>query len=125
MAQLAERARRCPDWPAIAPPRRPRSLWEFDHLITAPQCGFAGAEDYYRQTSPAPRLTRIDVPTLIVAAADDPLVPVAPFARHERSSAVRLLVTRSGGHLGFIARPSRDPDHRWLDWRLLDWLLAT
>lgn len=124
MAQLAERARRCPDWPPLAPPRRPRSLWEFDHLITAPQCGFAGAEDYYRQTSPAPHLTRIDVPTLMVAAADDPLVPIAPFARHARSSAVRLLVTPGGGHLGFIAHAGGDPDRRWLDWRLVDWLLG-
>ena len=101
---------------------RPKRLFEFDDPITAPLSGFANAAEYYAKCSASPLLSRIEVPTLIIAAADDPLIPAAIFARTQRSSAVELHVAEGGGHLGFLAARSRDPDRRWLDWRLLDWL---
>lgn len=122
LEHLARRQRERPELPAIALPRPPRTLWEFDHHVTAPLCGFSGAEEYYQRTSPAPRLKQIDVPTLIIAASDDPLVPHAPFTQYERSSAVQLLTTSSGGHLGFLAAANGDADCRWLDWRLVEWI---
>ena len=42
--------------------------------------GFGTAENYYRQCSAAPHLANVRVPTLILTAADDPLVPPEPFA---------------------------------------------
>ncbi len=123
MRHLAQRQRQRPELPPIPLARQPRTLWEFDHLVTAPLSGFESAEHYYRRSSPGPKLKSINLPTLIVAAADDPLVPIAPFAEFERSPAVELLRTTSGGHLGFLAAPSGDADRRWLDWRIVQWIV--
>ena len=102
--------------------RRPRRLYDFDDRYTAPVSGFRNADEYYSQCSAAQFLPAIAVPTLILTARDDPLVPAASFERSRRSDSVELLLTNSGGHLGFIARSGVDPDHRWMDWRVLDWL---
>ena len=86
----------------------PRTLWELDERITAPLSGFRDAADYYAQASSGPWVPAIDIPTLILTSADDPLVPIGSFdpvaeAIRDHSS-VRLLVSRGGGHVGFLAR---------------------
>ena len=100
----------------------PRQLVEFDDRFTAPLSGFAGVNDYYERASSGPLLRHIAVPTLIIAAATDPIVPVGPYERASYSPTTTLVVTPCGGHLGFIGRRGTDPDRRWLDWRLLDWV---
>ena len=35
---------------------------------------------------------------------------------------VKIVLTESGGHLGFIGRRGVDPDSRWMDWRVVDWV---
>ncbi len=102
--------------------RRPHRLREFDALITAPLGGFASVDDYYTRTSPAPRLSAIRLPTTIVAAADDPVVPTEPLERAQHGSAVEVVVTQHGGHLGYVGRRGGDPDRRWLDWRVVEWV---
>lgn len=124
LRRLEARRQRLPDAPHVRLDRPPRYLWEFDDQVTAPLCGFSGAEDYYRRTSPAPLLAAVRLPTLLVAAADDPLVPSATFAQFELSQAVELHVAQSGGHLGFIGRRGDDPDQRWLDWRIVERVMA-
>jgi len=121
---LADRAKQFPDATPVVLAKKPTSLWDFDHAVTAPLCGFASAEDYYRATSPAPRLTKIRVPTLIVSAKNDPLVPQAMFSTAQLGPAVSLQMVSGGGHLGFISNGQQDPDCRWLDWRLVEWTLA-
>jgi predicted alpha/beta-fold hydrolase len=101
-----------------------RRLVEFDNQFTAPLAGFADAYDYYTQASSGPWLAGITVPTLIVAAATDPIVPLDPFERASYSPSTQLLVTPCGGHLGFISRPSGDSDRRWIDWRVSEWIAA-
>jgi predicted alpha/beta-fold hydrolase len=105
--------------PPLDPP--PRHLREFDQRFTAPLGGFASAEDYYERSSAGPKLRNIAVPTIIVAAADDPIVPVKPFETASYSSMTQLVITPSGGHLGFFGTPGTDPDRRWLDWRIVEW----
>lgn len=103
----------------------PRRLIDFDDRFTAPLSGFAGAEEYYARSSAAPLLTSIRVPTLIVAAADDPIVPARVFEDIRVSSSTTLHVTRHGGHVGFFGVSGVDPDRRWLDWRILDWVMRS
>lgn len=103
-------------------PHRPRSLREFDDLYTAPRSGFGTAENYYRLCSPAGRLNQIRLPTHILTSRDDPFVPVEPLLEARRSDAIRLVLTDHGGHLGYIARRGDDPDRRWMDWRLVEWI---
>ncbi len=111
----------------IAPPLHPspRHLRDFDERFTAPLGGFASAEDYYRRASSAPLLKEIDVPTIVVAAADDPIVPVRPFEAANYSSSTRLAIVPTGGHLGFVSKKGADPDRRWLDWRIVEWVTTS
>jgi len=122
--QLAERCARAPHAAAVEFVRRPKQLREIDDWFTAPVCGFGTADNYYRQCSSAPLLPEIRLPTLIMAAADDPLVPLHSFASARLSPSTTLRVTPHGGHLGFIGARGTDPDRRWMDWRVVDWVLA-
>ena len=121
--QIAERSARAPHAVRIDFSRTPRHLREIDDWFTAPVCGFGTADNYYRQCSSAPLLPEIRLPTLIVTAADDPLVPLHSYARLRLSSSTTLRIAPHGGHLGFIgARSKSDPDRRWLDWRVVEWV---
>lgn len=100
----------------------PRRLVHFDDQFLAPVNGFAGARDYYAQASAAPDLAGIQLPSLIVTAADDPVVPVVMFSNWPLSTATELLVLPRGGHLGFLNTGRFDPDPYWLDWRLAEWI---
>lgn len=119
--QIRTRRVRVPQLRSINLDPLPRTIREFDDRITAPLSGFADATDYYRQTSSVHLLANINVPTTILVADDDPLIPVHMFDRPDLPDCVRVVRTRHGGHLGFISAQGSDPDRRWLDWRVVDW----
>ena len=114
--------RRIPDVSIPGSYRHPRRLFEFDDQYTAPAVGFSGAEDYYAQCSAAQFLRHITVPTAILTARDDPLVPAACFQDARYSKSVTLHIADGGGHLGYVARSNADPDRRWMDWRIVEWV---
>ena len=58
-----------------------RTVWQYDERITAPYSGHRDAADYYERSCPGPLLARMEVPVLILAAEDDPIVPVDSLAR--------------------------------------------
>ena len=99
--------------------RRPRTLWELDDRITAPLSGFDGAGDYYEQASACRVVSFNPVPTLVVAAADDPIVPVGCFADDPGlwPQSTRLIITSTGGHMGFVDRRRRC----WVDEVVASW----
>jgi predicted alpha/beta-fold hydrolase len=101
----------------------PKTLWDFDDQYTAPLSGFEGAEDYYFQSSAIRVLESIRTPTLMIAAQDDPLVPGSIFQR-EMPDCTRLALSDRGGHVGFFARKTTDPDRYWMDWRVIEWFQA-
>ena len=83
--------------------RRLNTFLKFDDRITGPWNGFAGAEDYYARTRSDVLLKHVAVPTLIVNANNDPLVPVHLIPhRRDLSDKVTLEITEGGGHLGFV-----------------------
>jgi predicted alpha/beta-fold hydrolase len=87
-----------------------RSVREFDEVITARFCGFAGADDYYERSSAQHVLARIRKPTLILTAEDDPFVPISSFSHsaiHE-NPCIELVATKHGGHCAFISNESGD-----------------
>jgi predicted alpha/beta-fold hydrolase len=103
--------------------RKVRSVRAFDERITAPYGGYRDAAEYYASSSSGPWLASIDRPTLILNAADDPMVPIAS-TRHwplPGSGLVRREVTPTGGHMGFVGR-SHAPGHFWAAERFLDFL---
>lgn len=123
--QIQWRCRRFPDAPAPRINGKPRTLWEIDEHYIAPVCGYESAYDYYERCSSGPLVSQIAVPTLLLAAADDPIIPIAGFEKLRLPPAVQLHIIQRGGHLGFLARRrGDDPDRRWLDWRVVDWVLS-
>ncbi|MFC7693831.1 alpha/beta fold hydrolase [Paeniroseomonas aquatica] len=58
--------------------RRASSLVEFEATVTAPRFGYPSYAVYCEVNRPAAALPQIRVPTLVVMAADDPLVPIEP-----------------------------------------------
>jgi len=88
--------------------RRSRTLYEFDDALTARVHGFAGAEDYYTQSSSGPFVERVRIPLLLLSAADDPFIP-ADCIPKVTNPAVTLEVSPQGGHLGFVEGPPWAP----------------
>lgn len=121
---VQRRQRLVPGLAMVALDKCPNGVHHFDECFTAPLGGFANAEDYYYKSSASRVMDRIAIPTLILAAANDPMVPAAALAAMKVSQAVRVHLVEGGGHLGFVARRGRDADRYWIDWRLLDWLHA-
>jgi predicted alpha/beta-fold hydrolase len=117
---VKERERAIPDLPITDFSRMPRSLWEFDDVFTAPVCGFGNAANYYQQSSAIRVAEKIRVPALVIAAEDDPLVPVAPLAGLRAARSVELRITRHGGHVGYIGW--REGGRRWLDEQIVNWI---
>ena len=92
-----------------------RTFEGYDGRVVAGLYGFRDAADYYRQSGARPFLRHITRPTLVLHASDDPFMTpeVVPTAS-ELAPSVRLEVSPSGGHVGFIGG-------RW-PWRPEYWL---
>lgn len=103
-----------------------RTIRQFDEAYTAPYHGFANASDYYFRASALRVVDRIRIPTLVVTADDDPLVPVSQFRTPaiERNPSVTLHLERHGGHCGFISREAADGDLYWAERTAMDFLAA-
>lgn len=122
-ADYRRRQRLRPDLLEAGLERSPRTIREYDEAITAPQGGFASADEYYARSSGGPWLTRVETPLLLLAAADDPLIPIGSVDRWPLppGGAVQLEVTSTGGHVGFLA-PSRAPGRFWAADRVMAFL---
>lgn len=90
---------------------RARTFREFDDAATAPLHGFADAAEYYHLSSSARYLERIRVPTLLLHAEDDPFLPAHALPRDAiaRNPFLVPVITRHGGHVGFIGGPPWAP----------------
>jgi uncharacterized protein len=93
-----------------------RSLRDFDDQVTARYCGFRDAQDYYTRAASAQFLDRINVPTLILHADDDPFIRVLPETRRKivENPHIAYLETEHGGHCAFLAE-ANGYDGRWAE----------
>jgi hypothetical protein len=91
-----------------------RTVWDYDDVFIAPRYGFASADDYYERCRPTRFMGDIRVPTLVVAAEDDPWIPGSLYKAYDWASNPSLtpLLPESGGHVGFHGTGSRQP---WSD----------
>ncbi len=105
----------------LSPLGRIWTVRQFDEAYTAPHHGFVDAADYYHRASALRVLDRIQVPTLILTAADDPFVPVAPF--HHPSVTgnpnVTVSITPHGGHCAYLEHAAPGYDGYWAERELL------
>ncbi|MBN3909772.1 MAG: alpha/beta fold hydrolase [Nostoc sp. NMS1] len=110
---------------------RANSIWGFDNELVINQLGFSSVEAYYQASSALQILPQISKPTLILYAADDPLFDPAIIPELQeacdRNSAIDLLLTQYGGHVGYLSskecqRQVQDCDPWWAWNRILQWL---
>ncbi len=104
-ARMRRKARLFPGKFDLSGLDRLQTIREFDDAITAPHSGYRDAVDYYERASAVRSTGQISVPTLILTAKDDPIVPFSLFA----ASAIRdnprigLEAPEHGGHCSFIS----------------------
>jgi len=107
-------------WPGAFDVRKLDRIWTiraFDEAYTAPHHGFHGATDYYHRASAMRVVGDIRIPTLIIAAEDDPFVPVSQFrdpVLHANPNII-LRIEKHGGHCGFIAADAAGRDRYWAE----------
>jgi predicted alpha/beta-fold hydrolase len=83
---------------------------------------FASLEDYLNGYAiTGAQLAHLSVPATLITALDDPIIPVAGLLQIARPKALQIIVTRRGGHCGFLedlVRPS------WAERRIVTQLNA-
>lgn len=100
-----------------------RDFRTFDDRFTAPAHGFRDVDDYYERCSAGRFLRGIRVPTLLVHAADDPLMtPACIPARDDLPAEVALEVSPAGGHVGFVSGGAPWRPESWLEGRIMAFL---
>ena len=103
-------------WPGhydFAPLVRSRDLRRMTEDLVLRFAGFPDLRSYlagYAITGP--RLARLKVPSTVLAALDDPIIPAKDLARLAPSPALRVVTTAHGGHCGFLETLHAPP---WVD----------
>jgi len=79
--------------------------------------GFGTLDDYLNGYSiTGSRLSRLAVPSTVITALDDPIIPASGLAKLARPTLLRLIVTRLGGHIGFMDHMS---EPTWAERRIV------
>lgn len=84
--------------------RRLGSVRAFDAIYTAPDAGFASAEEYYETASAGPLLPGNRTPALVLSAANDPFVPIGMFRPYHDLPGIDFVHPAAGGHCGYWQR---------------------
>lgn len=94
-----------------------RTVRDFDEAFTAPYHGFLDAADYYHRASALRVIDRVQVPTRILAATDDPFVPADQFREPPVTDNPRVSVTLTdhGGHCAFVEDAGVQYDGYWAE----------
>ena len=85
--------------------RRAATVREYDRQVIVPMHGFRDVRHYYEAASAGPFLPRIRLPTMILHAEDDPIVPSETVAPSLLGLGPSIAVARTarGGHVGWHA----------------------
>jgi predicted alpha/beta-fold hydrolase len=114
--------------------RRKQQVWpgsfRFDELLSSgdlrrmtrelvlSHSDFRSVEDYFAGYAlTGERLAALEVPSTIVTALDDPIIPARDLARIARPSALKVITTPTGGHCGFFESFATSA---WIDRLVLD-----
>lgn len=99
-----------------------KDLRTFDNIYTGPLHGFKNADDYYAKSSSLFFLDKIDTPTLIINALNDPFLPneCYPTDKLKDHKFVWFETPAHGGHVGFM--PAAKDGSYWSERRALDFI---
>ena len=98
-----------------------RTVREFDDAITAPRFGYRDAQEYYETAGAKSVVDRIRVPSLLITAQDDPVVPYEAVRASgvEQNPAITVSAPEHGGHCAFISGQSGS-ERFWAESRVVD-----
>jgi len=110
-------------FPTLPPVDLPKklNLYDFDDLYTAPRSGFKNALDYYQRASSLQFIHNITIPTLILYALDDPMINRSAFLRLPKQKNLEVIITKKGGHVGWLGKTDQFFNFRWMDRVLVKW----
>ncbi len=95
------------------------TVFDLDAAFTAPYGGFKSREHYYEECSAKRYLDQIQIPTLLLTAADDPFVDVQDYRAVKTSRQVHIHIEDHGGHMGYLTKkPTPLGTRRWLDYAI-------
>lgn len=107
-------------WPShydFAELRRVRDLRRLTAELIRRFTDFGSLEEYLDGYSiTGLRLAGLEAPTTLFASLDDPIIPAGALDRLSRPPCLRLVVTRFGGHCGFLDRLTGPT---WVERRML------
>lgn len=104
------------------------SIWsnsiKWRHIDThysAPVNGFNSADEFYYHASIKHFLNDVKIPTLVICAQNDPIIPfeATPIEVFKNHPHLHLETPERGGHVGFTTRQPRDL-YAWVDYRSWD-----
>ncbi len=88
------------------------NLQSLTEVLLLQHTEFDSTRDYFNGYSLTPEIIKkINCPTQIITAWDDPVIPFSDFSTIDRLANIKLITTPLGGHCGFIK-----------DWRLRSWV---
>jgi len=80
-----------------------QDLRRMTHELVLSHAGYPRVEDYFAGYAiTGDRLANLVVPSTLVTALDDPIIPAADLARIARPPALKIMTTATGGHCGFF-----------------------
>lgn len=96
------------------------SFKAFDDSFTGPVHGFKDYVDYYTQSSSYQYLPKIQLPTILIHAWDDPFTSpeTLPTPESINNSNLNFFYQQHGGHLGFH---DKHQGSYWLSNQILNW----
>lgn len=80
-----------------------KTILEWDRLVVCPRYGYSNIDTYYRECAVGPRLLTMEVPTLMVVADADPMIPFVTLVTSMECMSTHVEVRRfdRGGHVAF------------------------
>jgi predicted alpha/beta-fold hydrolase len=100
---------------------RVTTIREFDDVVTAPQCGYGNAVNYYEQASAMHVVGKIRVPALVITAQDDSMVPYDSVRQPALlgNPHITFIAPEHGGHCAFVSRNGGE-ERFWAEKRIAE-----
>ncbi|PSC76782.1 Embryogenesis-associated EMB8 [Micractinium conductrix] len=102
------------------------TIGQYDDAITTVSFGWPDVMTYYEQSGSVESIPRVRIPLLCIQAADDPIAPHAaiPYKAIQANPHCLLVVTPTGGHLGWCGGPGGVTGAPWPNEGLTEFFTA-
>lgn len=118
--KIKQKAAQYPNRLDLSKFRKVRRWRDFDAHFSAPISGYSSAAEFYQDASAKNFLAGISIPTLLVSAANDPILNEACFPKEIASAHpfFHFELTKAGGHCGF--QTADGGEFSWAERRALE-----